>query len=261
MTGRERLRAALRRFTERGGALVGEAVGVHGVTEGFTQGVVRTPLSEGTTVGVAVGMALAGRAVVVELVDPDGLVRAADVLADLATLGPRSNGSFAAPIVVRAPWREGLRVPAGVEVAVAGVGDDVAGLLEHALASGRPTLILESRAALDGDAGEGPVPAMGTAVVRRAGDGVTVLAVGDGVAAALQADVGEVIDLRSLSFDRATVGASVRRTGRAVAVGAPDALIVALQEAFLSLEAPLVALPAGADADAVATAASAALHY
>ena len=45
-TGRDLLRAFLTRFSQGGGALVGEAVGVHGVTEGLTQNVIRTPLSE-----------------------------------------------------------------------------------------------------------------------------------------------------------------------------------------------------------------------
>jgi pyruvate/2-oxoglutarate/acetoin dehydrogenase E1 component len=85
-TGRDLLRAALARHADSGGALVGEAVGVHGVTAGFapSASLVRTPLSEGAALGVAAGLALAGRAVIVELVDPAGLARAADVLADLA---------------------------------------------------------------------------------------------------------------------------------------------------------------------------------
>lgn len=259
MTGRERLRAALRRFSEGGGVLLGEAVGVHGVTDGLTQGVVRTPLSETATVGVAVGHALAGRRVVVELVDPQGLARATDVLADLAGLAARSNGSFSAPIVIRAPWAD-VAVPAGIAVAVAGVGDDVVGLLEHALASGKPTVILESATALDADAGDGAVPGLGVAVARSQGD-VTVLTLGDGVAAALAVEGAEVVDLRGTTPDRAVIAASVRRTGRAVSVGAPAALLVALQEAFLSLEAPLVALPASAEPAAISAAVTAALTY
>jgi pyruvate/2-oxoglutarate/acetoin dehydrogenase E1 component len=50
----------------------------------------------------------------------------------------------------------------------------------------------------------------------------------------------EVVDLRSLRpLDRATIGESVRRTGRPVFVGAAyQALLAAAEEAFLRLESP-----------------------
>ncbi len=270
-SGRDQLRAFLQRFVSGGGTLVGEAVGAHGVTEGFTQGVVRTPLSEAAAVGVAAGLALAGKRVIVELVDPAGLARAADVLADLATLKARSGGSWSAPIVVRAPFALGAggQPPAtppvasmGIRVAIAATADDLVGLLEHALAAGEPVVVLESAAALD-DVGAGaPVPGLGAAVTRREGTGVTVLAVGDAVAAALAADdTSTVVDLRGLALDRAAIAAAVAKTGRAVAVGAPDALLVALQEAFLTLESPLVALPADASPERIAAAARDALTY
>ena len=68
---------------------------------------------------------------------------------------------------------------------------------------------------------------IGTAVVRRPGTDVTILAYGPTVSVALQAAEfaaedgrdAEVVDLRSLSpFDDATVAASVRKTGRCVVV-------------------------------------------
>jgi pyruvate dehydrogenase E1 component beta subunit len=254
MTGRDLLRAALRQPSL---TLVGEAVGAHGVTQGFPEGpsLVRTPLSESATIGVAAGLAMSGRKVVVELVDPAGLARAADTLADLASLKARSGGAWTAPVVVLAPVS--AAVP-GVRTAVAATADDLVGLLAHALAGDEPTVLQVSQAALDGEGTGAEVPPIGKAVVRRAGGGCTVLAVGDGVEAALAVPDVEVVDLRALSpIDAATVGESVRKTGRAVAVGDAAPLLVALREAFLYLESPLAIAPVEGLADAVAQA----IHY
>lgn len=265
MTGRELLRAALRRhLADPRGVLVGEAVGCHGVTEGFPQGdnLLRSPLSENATIGIATGLALAGRRPVVEILDPAGLDRAADALEDLATLRARSGGTWSAPVVIRAPFAD-VRVPDGIAVAVAATPADLVGLLGHALAGDAPVVILEAASALDGAGGVEPVPGIGTAVVRRAGGAVTALAVGDGVGTALSAADGldvEVLDLRALApLDAVAIGRSVRRTGRAVAVGAPGALLVALREAFLHLESPLASV--ASDAALVARELRASIQY
>lgn len=256
MSGRDALRAALQRHVEGGGLIVGEAVGVHGVTEGFTTGLVRTPLSENATIGVAAGLAMAGKRVVVELVDPAGLARAADAIADLASLRARSEGAWTAPVVIRAPFGP---APAGVPVAVASTAADLVGMLAHALDGNEPTVILETEAAHEDEGDVVEVPPLGAAVVRRAGSSCTVLAVGDGVPAALALDADvEVVDLRALSpIDAATVGASVRKTGRAVAVGVDQALLVALREAFLHLESPL----AVTTIEGVGAAVAESIHY
>ena len=60
-TGRDQLRAALAlHAASAGGVLVGEAVGVAGLSKGLTGNLLRTPLSEAGSVGAAVGLALAG---------------------------------------------------------------------------------------------------------------------------------------------------------------------------------------------------------
>jgi pyruvate/2-oxoglutarate/acetoin dehydrogenase E1 component len=270
-SGRDLLRAALERHVASGGVLVGEAVGVHGVTEGFVAGpgLVRTPLSEGAAVGVAAGLALAGKKVVVELVDPAGLVRAAEVLGELASLRARTNGAWSAPIIVRAPFAP-FTAPAGLRVVVAATADDLVGMLALALDGNEPVVLLEAASA-HASIGTGTTAApLGTAATLREGKAATVFAVGAGVGEALAAadtlldeDVEvEVVDLRGLApLDRATVGASVRKSGRAVVVGVPEGLTVALDEAFLSLEAPLVSLPADASAAQIAAALRAAISY
>ncbi|MDP2306915.1 MAG: transketolase C-terminal domain-containing protein [Pseudomonadota bacterium] len=262
-SGRDLLRAALERHVAKGGMLVGESVGVHGVTEGFAAGpgLLRTPLSEGAAVGVAVGLALAGKKVIVELVDPLGLVRAADVLGELASLRARTGAAWSAPVVIRAPFAPFASLtawPAGLRVAVAATADDLVGMLAHALDGLEPVLLLEAPSAHEGVGTGAAVPPLGTAVTRREGKAATVFALAGGVDAALAVAEGEdveVVDLRGLApLDRAGLGAHVRRTGRAVVIGAPEGLLVALEEAFLSLEAPLISLPADASPDRIAAA-------
>lgn len=262
MNGRDRLRKTLHaRLGDT--VLVGEAMGCHGVTEGLPEGpdLLRTPLSENAAVGLATGLALGGKKVVVELVDAAGLSRAADALADLATMHARSRGAWSAPVVIRVPWSESTSVPAGITVCAAATAEDLVGLLGHALAGRDPVVILEGACAHE-DAGDvGEAAPIGRAVVRKAGEGCTVFASGDAVPVALAgAGDAEVVDLRG-GLDAATIGDRVRRTGRAVVVGADAALLVALREAFLSLESPLVAVPVAGGADAVARAVADAVSY
>lgn len=253
MIGRDLLRAALTRHLETG-VLLGEAAGVHGVSAGLTgPNVLRTPLSEGAAVGMAVGLAMGGRRPILELVDPAGLARAADALADLATLRARSGGAWTAPLVIRAPWSSDVAVPVGIPVVVAATAADLVGLLAHALAGDVPVVILEAVCALE-DSGEADdVPGIGIATARRAGSLLTLLAAGDDLPVALAAAEGqdvEVIDLRAVQpLDLRTIGESVRKTGRCVVVGdaGPRALAslnAAVREAFLSFESPPTAVSA-----------------
>jgi pyruvate/2-oxoglutarate/acetoin dehydrogenase E1 component len=260
-TGREQLVAALAAFASSAtGVLVGEGVGVAGLAAGLTGNLLRTPLSEAGSVGVAVGLALAGKRPVVELIDLVGLSRAFEALAEAVALGTRSNGAFTAPIVVLAPLADGASIPAlpeGVALAVAGVPEDAAGLFAAALASRGPVVVLFTDAALDGR-GEGAVPGIGVPVVRRAGVGVTVLAEGAGVALALESAGGaEVVDLRGCR-DPTVIGGFVAKTGRAVVLGHADPRVLAAVNAaaFWRLEARPLSLPANAGPEALAAALS-----
>lgn len=216
-------------------------------------GRVVTPLSEAASVGMGVGLALAGRRVVVELAEVEGVARAADALADVATMKARSQGAWSAPVVITVPLRPGDELPAvpeGVRVGVA--AGDPAAMVEAAQAGSDPAVIFVAAGPGSGAPG---VPAR-----LREGDGATVLAFGHGVAAALDAAdklaadgvAVDVIDLRGV----AVVGeaaASVRRTGRVVVVGHGAGVVLAavLGEGFWSLEAPPRAVRADAGADAV----------
>ena len=253
--GREALRAAL--STHAGtpaGILIGEGVGVVGLCAGLGGNQLRTPLSEAGSVGVALGLALAGRAPVVELIDLAGVNRAAEALAEAADLARRSGGAFRAPIVVVATLPDGGVIPTlpeGVSLAVAGVPEDAAGLLTAALAGVGPVVLLLAEAALD-ERGEGPVEPLGVPMVRRAGAGSTVLAEGAGVSLALAvATDAEVIDLRGCR-DPARLGALFGRTGRVVLFGhGIEPLVAALGESFWRLETRPVFVPVTAGADAL----------
>ena len=64
------IRHSLNAHIRAGGLVLGEGAGVHG-TLAKLEGALRTPLSEAATITLATGLALAGKSVVVELVDPD----------------------------------------------------------------------------------------------------------------------------------------------------------------------------------------------
>lgn len=258
MNGRERLRQAVGAHVAEGW-LVGEAAGRFGLSAGLTGNVVCTPLAESTAVGVGVGLALAGKRVVVELLDAGGLARAADELRDCAVTVRASEGSFRVALVVLTPV--GPRID-GVDTIVAGTAAELPGALTSALDAGRPVVLQLSESALQGtEAAEAAAP-VGAAVVRRAGEQITLLAEGDGVALALAQPIGEVLDLRG-GVDRAAIAASVRKTGRVLLVGHghSPALDVALHEAFLHLESPPAALHASAGADALNQAVNDSISY
>ncbi len=222
------------------GVLVGEAVGVAGLSKGASGGLVRTPLSEAASVGVAAGLALAGKRPVVELLDVLGVARAAEALSDAAALPSRSEGAFAAPLVVLAPLPLEADLPAlppGVGLAVAATAADAVGLFAAALAARSPVVLFLSDDALAAR-DTGPAAALGEPVVRREGRGAVLLAEGAGVALAL-ASGGEstVVDLRGCR-DAARIGALVAPTGRAVVLAhGGDALLAVLAGAFWRLEA------------------------
>ncbi|MBM4390622.1 MAG: hypothetical protein FJ090_05830 [Deltaproteobacteria bacterium] len=235
--------------------VVGEAVGAAGLCATVGGNQLRTPLSESSAVGIASGLALAGRRPVVEIIDPRGLERAAGVLSDAA--GRPSTFSGTLVVLLALPVEADLpRVPAGLRCRVAGVPGDAVALFDAALAVGGVSVLVVTAAALDGrvegaDAGDAPV-------VRRAGGRATILAEGAGVPLALElAGDAEVVDLRGCR-DLATISPHLARTGRVVLVGHgdPAPLRAALGPAFWRLEAQPLAVHACDGASALSRALS-----
>jgi pyruvate dehydrogenase E1 component beta subunit len=236
--------------------------------------VLNTPISEGAVCGVAIGAAQAGLRPVIEIMYIDFITLALDQLVNQAAKAHfMSGGQLTVPLVLRTQGGSGSRSGAqhsqsleawlthvpGLKVVMPSCAADVAGLLASAITDPNPVVFVEHkslyfRRELIPDP---PQPiALGVAEIVRPGRDLTIIAtsrmVGESIDAArrLAADgiEAEVIDPRTLQpLDVDTIGASVRRTGRAVIVheavtygGFGAELCARVQSAaFECLEAPI----------------------
>lgn len=243
----------------RGGGLWGGTAGLLGA---FGPERVRDlPVADRAMVGLALGLALGGQRPVLELAGTQRLVAVWEPLREAAALA--AAGALTGPLVVRVPWggEAGPRLdpPVGallgdeIPVWCARSASEAAALLEAALDTAGPTVLLEPRAlsrAVSPDLTQEPVEPV--CAVRDGAHG-TLVAWGPAVAEAV--DVAEVLAAEGLRFevvalrrlaplDRAALGDRVRRTGRlCVLHGGDEALgdrIVqaVLDRAFLYLESP-----------------------
>lgn len=262
-----------------------EEGGVFRVTEGLLarfgpERVLDTPLAESSIVGVAIGAALNGLRPVAEIQFADFIHPAMDqIINEAAKMRYRSNGSFACPIVIRAPYGAGVHgglyhsqsvealffhIP-GLKIVAPSTPYDAKGLLVSAIRDEDPVLYFEHKKAYRLIKGEVPqeeytVP-IGQAEVKRAGDNLTLITYGmmlhhSLAAAEILADEGvsvEVIDLRTLlPLDVDTIAASVRKTGKALIVhedtltGGIGAEIAALlaERCFDYLDGPIMRVAA-----------------
>jgi len=255
--------------------------GVFGVTRGlrrdFDERVFDTPISESAILGSALGAAMMGRRPIVEIMWADfSLVALDQIVNQIANARYVSRGGVAAPLVIRTQQGTApgacaqhsqcleaffLHTP-GLRVVMPSTAQDAFDAVLTATHGDDPVLIIENRALYLGDKTEvvvdGPVPAMGGAVRRRAGDEVTVLSWGAltrraEAAADTVADLGisvDVIEARWLNpFDLEAVLASVARTGRLIVLheanvtgGFGGEVLAQISESGLHLAAPPVRL-------------------
>jgi len=287
MTLIESVRDTLAQEMRRDDAIVvlGEDVGKKGGVFLATDGlydefggdrVLDTPLSESMIVGVSIGAAIAGLRPVPEIQFADFIFPAMNqILSEAARMRFRSNGAFACPMTLRAPYGGGVHgalyhsqsveaffahIP-GLKVVIPSTPYDARGLLRSAIRDDDPVLFFEHKKmyrSVRGDVPEGDytIP-LGQAKVTREGTDVTLIAYGLMAQYALEAaDLlggegvsAEVIDVRTLRpLDGETLLGSVRKTGKAVIVyednrfggyGAEIAAILA-EEAFEDLDGPIV---------------------
>jgi 2-oxoisovalerate dehydrogenase E1 component beta subunit len=258
---------------------VGKKGGVFLATDGLYEKygearVLDTPLAESCIVGVAIGSALNGLVPVAEIQFADFIHPAFDqIVSEAARIRYRSNGDYSCPITIRSPYGGGVHgglyhsqsveafyahVP-GLKVVMPSCAADGAGLLRSAIADPNPVVLVEHKSLYfrrETVAEDLPPVPIGRARVRRRGDDVTIIATSRMVDEALEAAErlsargieAEVIDPRTLvPLDVATLGESVRRTGRAVVAheavrvgGFGSELLAQVHDAaFECLEAPI----------------------
>jgi pyruvate dehydrogenase E1 component beta subunit len=229
--------------------------------------VLAAPISESAFLGAGVTAAMGGLRPIVEIMLVDFIGVAMDALLNhAAKINAFSGGMWNVPMVVRAAcgggygdggqheqslWGWLAHIP-GLSVVVPSTPEDAGGLMLAAIESAQPVVFLEHKLLADywldamGGGGrdtvefdvpaegvEGPVPEhwtplpLGKAVIRRAGEDITMVSVGVGVYRALEASAeleskgfsAEVIDLRSVSpLDKEIICRSVSKTGRLLVV-------------------------------------------
>jgi len=226
--------------------------GAFGVYRGLTEclpyhRLFNAPISEAAIVGTAVGYALSGGRVVVELMYCDFMGRAGDeIFNQMAKWQAMSGNVLQMPLVLRVSvgskygaqhsqdWSSLVAHIAGLKVMFPATAYDAKGMLNLALRGTDPVVFFESQRLYSEPEKlvEGGVPVdyyevpMGEPAIRRAGHDITIVSIGATLyraldaAAELEARYGlsaEVIDARFLNpLNYAPIVASVRKTGRVV---------------------------------------------
>ena len=222
--------------------------GVMGVTKGLStkygeDRVKSTPISEQAIIGAAIGAAVGGYKPVAEIMLMNFIAVPMDMIVNhAAKLRFMSGGQTGVPMVIRTMTGSGFSTggqhsdyleawfahTAGIKVVAPSTPDDAYGLMRSAIDDPDPVLFIENLPSYwtPAPVTKNIIP-IGKAKVAREGSDVTIIAhslmVTHSLAVAekLAADgvSVEVVDLRTISpWDRETVIASVRKTGRAVVV-------------------------------------------
>jgi pyruvate/2-oxoglutarate/acetoin dehydrogenase E1 component len=249
---REAVREALRR--DERVFLMGEDVGRYGGSYAVSKGLLEefgeerirdTPLSESAFVGAGIGAALNGMLPIVEVMTCNFSLLALDqIVNNAATIRHMSGGQFSVPLVIRMATGAGRQLAAqhshsfegwyahipGIRIVTPATLEDARGMLWTALMDPDPVIMFEN-ALLYNLEGELAVDAgavdIDHAVVRRAGNDVTLLTYGGSLGKTLQAAEelsrrgvsAEVVDLRTLRpLDMPVILGSLGKTHRMVIV-------------------------------------------
>jgi 2-oxoisovalerate dehydrogenase E1 component beta subunit len=262
---------------------IGEDIGIlggaFGVTEGLQaefgpQRVIDAPISEAAIVGTAIGMAMMGRQVMVEMQFIDFISCGFDqIVNNAATMYYRTAGDVSLPMVIRGPsggyggggpyhsqqnetW---FAHSPGLKVVCPAFPNDAKGLMKSSLRDPNPVIFYEvkelyRKREIEQELSDEPIP-LGRANIVQAGDDITIVTYGNPVHFCLEAAKqletegvrAEVIDLRTLvPLDEQTILDSVAKTNRVIVVneasktcGFAGEVIARLNElAFEKLDAP-----------------------
>ena len=264
--------------------LLGEDIGrfwggAFKVTDGLAQEfgderVRDTPISESAIVGTAVGAAITGMRPVAEIMFGDLTALAMDQIANQAAkIRYMFGGQASCPLVVRTPFGAGVNIAShhsqsleawfmhvpGLQVAIPSTPYDAKGLLKTAIRGNNPVFFCEHKLLypIEGEVPEEEylIP-FGKADIKRQGSDVTIVATSYMVHKALNAAEtlekqgieAEVVDPRTLTpLDKASIIASVKRTGRLVIVSedcktagvSAEITAVVAEQAIDYLDAPI----------------------
>lgn len=237
--------------------------------------VIDSPVSENATTGAAIGAAMAGMRPIVFHPRMDFMLLATDTIVNqAANWSYIFAGQVSVPVTIRATIARGgeqgaqhsqalqalyAHIP-GLKVVMPSTPYDAKGLLIAAVNDDNPVMYIDDRW-LYNEKGEVPaamyeVP-IGKAAVRRHGRDLTIVAtsamsplsVNAAAELASRGIEAEVIDLRTIMpWDKETVFASIRRTGRLMVVDAAwascgvsaEIAACAAGEVFEALKAPIV---------------------
>jgi pyruvate dehydrogenase E1 component beta subunit len=223
---------------------IGRSGGIFAQTRGLyeefgAERVFDTPAGEVGFMGAAVGCALTGLRPIVEISFADFLLTCMDgIVNQAAKIRFMSGGQTSVPLTILTFGGGGLSagpqhsgtyeawlgsVP-GLKVVAPATPTDVKGLIQTAVRDDDPVVVILNKALLqqreEADEEIAPIP-LGSAVVRRPGGDLTLVAWSGGLRRALRASTAlaqrgidvEVIDVRSIQpLDIGTIATSVRKT-------------------------------------------------
>jgi pyruvate/2-oxoglutarate/acetoin dehydrogenase E1 component len=235
--------------------LIGEDVadpeggGVYGITKGLSSKygsrVRSTPISEQAIMGAGIGAAIAGFRPVTEIMMMNFITVAMDMITNhAAKLRFMSGGQTNVPLTIRTMTGAGIGTAgqhsdyleawfahtAGIKIVTYSSPAEAYGLLLSSIFDDDPVLFIESNPSYSAT---GPAPErgkfipLGKANIARLGNDITIVSYGEMVNEALKAAnalagsgiSAEVIDLRTIApYDRETIYASVKKTGRLLVV-------------------------------------------
>jgi len=211
--------------------------------EQFSSQVHLLPAADNALIGVAIGMALDGSKVIVQLAAADSLWGC------ISHLGQELDHSFPLSIGIRVPFLPVDKIPwevldgLGIEVWCPQDQKQLQCALEKSIHNIKPTIILESYLSLKKP---GTVSELNDVEQRTEGEDVTLFAWGNAVSSAIktakslekEAVFVEVLVLNKiLPLESTLIAKSLRKTGRAVFINAPKQLLhTIVDQAFWSLE-------------------------